>query len=177
MKLRALDRVDTRWRMRFDLSSALSVRGLTIGLVAEDGRPLGPAVVAQADGSGEVSVDVRGPCTLPPGTVARVVLDLDGEPPLVHEILVDRRRGLHAWLHADAHLEVSSGAPLAPLSPGEGRALARVFCWAGPPEVDLSAECGCPPPEVADLLAECGVDVNDISPELAEQLRASNGKG
>ncbi len=177
MKLTALDRVDTRWRMQFDLSSQLAVRGLTIGLVAEDGRPLGPAVVAQADGSGVVSADVRGPCTLPPGTVARVVLDLEGEPPVVHELLVDRRRGLHAWMHADARLEVGSTAEVAPLAASDARALARVFCWLSPEESAEAADCGCPPPEMADLLAECGVDVNDISADLAQHLRATSGKG
>ncbi len=174
MKLTVLDRQDMRWRLQLELSPTLPIRGLTVGLVGEDGRPLGPAVVAQPAPGGLVEVNVRGPCTLPPGTVARVTLDIEGEPAVTHELVVDRRRGLHAWLHADGDLPVDSPGELQALSASEMRKLSRAWCWLGVPEAVAPApDCGCPPDAMIDLLRDCGVDVDDISPELAEQLRGT----
>jgi len=174
LKLTVLDRVDMRWQVQLELSPALPVRGLTVGLVAEDGRPLGPAVVAHPGESGLVELSVRGPCTLPPGTVARVTLDIEGQPAVTHDLVVDRRRGLHAWLHADGALPLESTAELQALSSSEARRLARAWCWLGQPEPE-EPDCGCAPDDMKSLLRDCGVDVDDLSPELAEQLRGGKG--
>ena len=173
MRLLKFERVDLRWRIRLEMPAGVPLSGLTAGLLADDGRPLGPAVLAPAPTSDEVEVDVRGPCSLPQGTFLRVVLDVVGESPITHDLLVARRRGLHAWLHADSRLPVVSDGKLAGLSLSERRRLGAEWCWIAPPADDAScAPCGSAlPDDMSDLLRDMGVDVDEISPELVEQLR------
>lgn len=174
MRLVAFERVDLRWRLHLELPSGLALSGLTAGLLTEDGRPLGPAVVSPVPDGSEIVVDVRGPCSLPQGTVVRVTLDVVGESPITHDLLVARRRGLHAWLHADAKLSVESSHKLEGLTLSHRRQLASEWCWVAPATDELGgcAPCGeSLPDEMADLLRDMGVDVEEISSELRDQLR------
>ena len=157
MNLEVLDWVDARWRVRVDLPPGVVVRAFTVGLLGEDGAPLGPAVV----------VEVRGPCPLPPGAVARIVVDVEGGAVLSLEMVVARRRGLHAWLSAAGLLPVTSNAALESLTATEKRQLARRWGWlaeaeAPPPSLD---------PDLREMLAEFGVDPTDVTEELSAQLR------
>ena len=174
MRLVSFERVDLRWRLHLELPGGVLLSGLTAGLLTEDGRPLGPAVLAQAPEGTELVVDVRGPCSLPQGTVLRVTLDVVGESPITHDLLVARRRGLHAWLHADAKLTVESDHQLVGLTHGNRRLLANEWCWIAPPGDEMGANSACVdalPDDMADLLRDMGVDVEEISSELRDQLR------
>lgn len=171
MRLVRFERVDLRWRLHLELPSGVALSGLTAGLLTEDGRPLGPAVVTPAPDGTEVTVDVRGPCTLPQGTVARITLDIVGESPIAHDLLVASRRGFHAWLHADTKLSVESEGKLEGLTSAHRRALAAEWCWMAPDPATHSPCNESVPDEMADLLRDLGVDVDEISPEVREQLR------
>lgn len=167
MNLEVLDWVDARWRVRVDLPPGVVVRAFTVGLLSENGAPLGPAVVGPEAPEASVVVEVRGPCPLPPGAVARIVVDVEGGAVLSLEVVLARRRGLHAWLSADGLLPVTSNAALESLTGAEKRQLARRWGWfagAEAPQADLD-------PDVRDMLAEFGVDPADISDELSAQLR------
>lgn len=161
-----LGRSCDRWRVRVELDDPSAVRGLTVSLVAENGRPLGPAVVAPADIGVCWVADIRGPPHLPPGTIVRATAD--GEWGVVQEeIGVDPRRGLHAFLHADARLPLDNKPRGAALSGKETARLGRLFPWM----------CGCAPPtpvdedEVSALLREMGVNPGEVDPDLVAELR------
>ncbi len=167
MNLEVLDWVDARWRVRVDLPPGVVVRAFTVGLLGEDGAPLGPAVVGPEAPGASVMVEVRGPCPLPPGAVARIVVDVEGGAVLSLEMVVARRRGLHAWLSAAGLLPVTSNAALESLTATEKRQLARRWGWlaeaeAPPPSLD---------PDLREMLAEFGVDPTDVTEELSAQLR------
>ena len=171
-RVEVLERADSRWRVRVVLGESAPLRGFTVGFVGEDGNPLGPAVVAPEGVGRDAILDVRGPCTLPPGTVARVVLYVDGVPAETCEVVVARRRGLHAWLSADDRLPLVSRAQPEPLSPSQRRCLAERWCWFAAEGELPAAGCGAAlPDELRDMLAEFGVNADEVSPELAESLR------
>lgn len=166
VSLTFLGRICDRWRVRVELGEPRAVRGLTVSLVAENGRVLGPSVVAPQDIGSCWVADLRGPPHLPPGTVVRATAD--GEwGVLTEEIGVDPRRGLHAYLHADARLPLEGKPRGAALSDRETTLLGRIFPWM----------CGCGPAaaakddEVEALLREMGVDPGDVDPDLVAELR------
>jgi len=172
-RVEVLERVESRWRVRVLLEVSAPPRGFTVGFVGEDGTPLGPAVVA-AEGMGrEVVVEVRGPCTLPPGTVARVVLYTDGIPAETCEVVVARRRGLHAWLSADSRLPLVSKSQPEPLRASDRARLQQRWCWfAAEDEAAQACAHEVPlPDDLRDMLAEFGVDEDDVSDELRATLR------
>lgn len=162
MRVEVLDRVEARWRVRVVPPPDLHLRGFTVGLVGEDGLPLGPAVVAAPEAGPEWTIEVRGPCTLAPGTIARVVLHLHDGEALTYDVGLARRRGLQAWLAADGLLPVISRAEPQRLSPAARRALARKWCWAAPEQ----EEGACAAPELSaelrDVLSDLGVDLEDV---------------
>lgn len=172
MNLEVLERVDSRWRVRVDLPVGAPVRGFTVGLVGPDGIPLGPAVVGPQSPGASVVLEVRGPCQLPPGAIARIVVHIEGGPVLTHEVVLARRRGLHAWLNADGRLPITSTAEVSALASGDRRQLARRWCWlqtesdatVAKPAKPLSAE-------LRDMLADFDVDADDVSDELCDRLR------
>lgn len=153
----------------------------------EDGKPLGPAVVAHPC-RGSYVAEVRGPCRLPAGTIVQCTADVeDGQPPVQANACVDARRGLEAYLFAADVLPVESAVNGHALSPRELGRLRGALPWlcgcAGKPlytEDDPleSADCGTQlegAPEEDDalfeMLRECGVDVSDLSDEVQETLR------
>ncbi len=164
---------DSRWRVRISLPAGLAVGGLTVGFVGEDGRALGPAVVAPGGSASSVELEVRGPCRLPPGAVARVVVHGAGGEATTHESVLAVRQGLHAWLKADSCLPVASRAELKPLGAADRRRLAERWCWFGG-STHAAAECGDStlPDDLRSMLDEFGVDPDDVSEELVASLRA-----
>jgi hypothetical protein len=171
LELTFLGRVANRWRVRVALAGGFRPRGLTVGLWGEDDKPLGPAVVAPADVEGMWEAELAGPATLPPGTLVRCMADVDGGAPVVQWLGVDRRRGLHAFLHADGRLPVDSSATGAALDAKEVARLARAFPWVRPePPSPMPTEAAAAPaeddgltPELRALLRdEFGVDDADL---------------
>lgn len=169
LELTFLGRVANRWRVRVELPTGFRPRGLTVGLWGEDDKPLGPAVVAPEGVDGVWEAELAGPMPLPPGTLVRCMADVEGASPMVYWLGVDRRRGLHAFLHADGRLPVESSAAGAALDAKEVAQLAAAFPWvrpAAPPR----AECG------AVEADEPGFPEDDgIAPELRQLLREEFG--
>lgn len=167
LKLTFLGRAANRWRVRVELPPGCRPRGMTVGLWSEDDKPLGPAVVAPPGVDGAWEAEVYGPSPLPPGTMVRCVADAAEKGELVYWLGVDRRRGLHAFMHADARLPVESHARGAAMSEAEINRLALAFRWVRPePEVRARGAGPCMgaelPPGVADLLRdEFGVDLDE----------------
>ena len=167
LKLTFLGRAAHRWRVRVEMPPGCRPRGMTVGLWSEDDKPLGPAVVAPPGVDGAWEVEVSGPSPLPPGTRVRCVADAAEKGELVYWLGVDRRRGLHAFLHADARLPVESSARGAAMSEAEVERLARSFAWIRP-EPELRVRGGGPcssaelPPEMQAMLREeFGVELDD----------------
>jgi hypothetical protein len=172
LKLTFLGRSAGRWRVRVDLPPGLVPRGLTVGLWGEDDKPLGPAVVAPAGTIGAWEAEVAGPVPLPPGTLVRCMADLDDHASCVYWLGVDRRRGLHAFLHADGRLPVESDCAGAALGLKEIARLARAFPWVRP---DPPAVVGCGAKRtVAQALAE-DLGEETLSPELRDLLKDEFG--
>ena len=168
LAVEVLERVESRWRVRVVLS-APPARGYTVGFVGEDGAPLGPAVVAP-EGAGETEiVEVRGPCSFPPGAVVRVVLHTEGGPVQTHDVVVARRRGLHFWLSAGGRLPLVSRAEPEALGAAARARLAARWCWFGAPED--SRPCPTLDPALKEMLEECGVDPDSVTGEVLEALR------
>ncbi len=145
-RLTFLGRSAHRWRVRVEIPECARLRGLTVGLWGPDARPLAPGVVlpvARGSGPTLLEAELGGPAELPAGSEVRCMVDLEGDAhPLVTCIGLDRRRGLAAWLHADARLHVQADAPRAvALAPRELRALA--LAWPG---VFGEVDGGCAPP-------------------------------
>lgn len=171
MTLTFVGRADNRWQVRVDVPCERAISGLTLALYGEEGRPLGPLVVQPVSGGGTFTVDLRGPCSLPPGTVVRCVADIEGGGAIEETLPVDRRRGLHAFMHADARLPLSSRVRGEGFSNGERRRLQGAFPWLA------ACEAAEAPPPVAEtepdlvslLRDEFGVDVGDE--ELRELLK------
>lgn len=173
LELTFLGRVANRWRVRVELPAGFRPRGLTVGLWGEDDKPLGPAVVAPADVGGVWEAELAGPSPLPTGTLVRCMADVDGGAPVVYWLGVDRRRGLHAFLHADGRLPVDSSASGSALGAKELALLARAFPWvraeappapprAAAPEADRDEDDGLTPELRALLRDEFGVDDADL---------------
>jgi hypothetical protein len=167
LTLTFLGRSCDRWRVRVDVEPAVDVRSLTVSLVSERGRPLGPAVVAPGDVGSCWTAELRGPVTLPPGTVVRAVGEVDGAW-VEKDVGVDQRRGLHAFLHADGRLPLDNEPVGAAVTRKEAIRLGRLFPWV----------CGCPPRQapMQDALAEMlcrefDVDPADIDDEVLGELR------
>ncbi|MSQ01484.1 MAG: hypothetical protein EXR71_06280 [Myxococcales bacterium] len=158
MLVEVQDRVEGRWRIRVVPPPDEALRGFTVGLVGEDGVPLGPAIVAAPDAGPEWLLEVRGPCTLPPGAIVRVILHGDGRDVTISDVVVARRRGLHAWLSAHAQLPLGSRAEFEPLKSEDRLRLAARWCWM---QAD-SAPCSPLSAEAQDILSEMGVDVDDV---------------
>jgi hypothetical protein len=182
-RLSLLGRLGARWQVRVELPSASGVGGLTVGLFDADGRPLGPGVVCPVPDAPDDAyvrvVEVGGPARLPAGTVVQCLVDVDGREAACVRVGVDRRRGVHAWLHADARLEVPSDTPpTRPLSAEAHGALARAWSClattdeapAAPAEAAATPTAEQPDGSLLDLLRdEFDVDVDD----MAEDLRAA----
>lgn len=181
-RLTFLGRVASRWRVRIEIPEDLRVQGLTVGLWAEDGRPLAPSVVLPEAGAGVHEVEVGGPAALPAGAEVRCIADvLDGEPCTV-VVGTDRRRGLHAFLHGDLRLPVSSNelVPVA-LRAEEAARLASAYPWLarvkpsthGPLAPDIAAcGTGADPEDVLAMLREdFGVDVEDMDDDVLASLK------
>ncbi len=145
-------------------------RGITVALMDETDRQLGPAVVSPPTPAGPTCFDLRGPCLLPPGTVVRCTVDVADGTTYILEHPVDRRRGFHAFLHADALLPVTPVATLVGLEPADQARLAERFPWLRPP-AKVAGSC-CDDAEVLQMLRdEFDVDPDDIDETLVEQLR------
>jgi hypothetical protein len=170
LKLTFLGRVASRWRVRVELPLGFRPRGLTVGLWGEDDKPLGPAMVAPAGTDRVWDVELAGPSPLPPGTLVRCMADVDGGAPMVYWLGVDRRRGLHAFLHADGRLPVDSDCVGSALGPKDIARLAAAFPWvrAEAPTVDAAPE---------DDGAHDGPSAADdgLTPELRAMLREEFG--
>jgi hypothetical protein len=176
LKLTFLGRAASRWRVRVELAPGFHPQGLTVVLWGEDGKPLGPAVVAPANTPAVWEVELAGPVPLPPGTQVRCMADIDGAAPEVCWLGVDRRRGLHAFLHADGRLQVDSTCDGAALVPREVELLARAFPWVRAVPVPTCGTAARPvtpgdelSPALRDLLKdEFGVDVDALDDDLLD---------
>ncbi len=172
LKLTFLGRSAGRWRVQVELPPDFQPRGLTVGLWGEDDKPLGPAVVAPAGTTGVWDVEVAGPVPLPPGTLVRCMADFEDNASMVYWLSVDRRHGLHAFLHADGRLPVESDCIGSALGLKEIARLSRAFPWvncaaAAPARTSVART-------VAQALAdELGEDT--LSPELRELLKDEFG--
>ena len=108
------------------------------------------------------------PPQLPPGTVARAVAELDGCV-VAGEVGVDARRGMHAFLHADARLPLENDPKGAAMTAREATRLGAVFPWV----------CGCPSdvpgPDGDDdldaMLREFDIDPADLNEALLGAFR------
>lgn len=178
---RFLGRHDNRWRVRVELDFAPDA--LTIGLVSEDGKPLGPAMVAPPDGRSSVIAELGGPCQLPAGARVRCMVDTHCGC-WMQEFSLDERRGLHAWLKGDTPLVVESNERGLGLDAGHIRRLSNHFAWLKkstkkePCWAPASVTEELPPPSTApccedDLLKmlqeDFGVDLDES--ELLRTLR------
>lgn len=177
LSLSFLGRCGDRWRVRVDAES--KPRGLTLGLVTADRRPLGPAVVAPAEFD-SWTADLRGPCQLPSDAMVLATMDGDDGELLEQSAPVRSRRGIQAWLHADNLLPLATPQRPAALSRVETSRLAKVFGWVcgcdGPrePERRGPAANGCSE-ELASLLAEFDVDGTELDAELIAVLNRKRG--
>lgn len=165
-KFHFLGKRETRWRVQLDLS--FCPRGVTMGLVSEDGKPLGPAQVAPPEGQRSFTVELSGPCQLPAGSVVRCVIDTECGI-WTKDFPIDQRRGLQAFLHADARLPVDSSEPIRALSQAERGRLAELMPWLiRAPEAPGCCGGG---DDVLGMLREVGVDVDEMDAELRDALR------
>ena len=121
-----LGKHENRWRVRVELDFA--PEAMTIGLVSEDGKPLGPAMVAPPDGKNAVIAELSGPCQLPAGAVVRCVVDTHCGC-WMQEFPVDERRGIHAFLMGDTPLVVESEEKGVGLELSQIRKLSQSFSW------------------------------------------------
>lgn len=176
-----LGKHENRWRIKVDLD--FSPEALTVGLVSEDGRCLGPAMVVPPGGP-DFLLELSGPCQLPTGALVRCVVDTTCGS-WMQEFPVDARRGLHAFLHADGRLPVDSSAEGVGLERGEIRRLARVLPWLGGPRKKESkgwepaaapqepspSPTGCPDDLLQMLKEDFGVEVDEMEEDFLESLR------
>jgi hypothetical protein len=148
-----------------------------VGLWGEDGKPLGPSVVAPPCLTDVWDAELAGPSQLPPGTQVRCIADLEGEAPRVCWLGVDRRRGLHAFLHADGRLPLESTCAGAALARREVARMARAFPWLLPaPGCCVPTVTPDPKPEIApdlrDMLKdEFGVDVDAMDDDELDFMK------
>ena len=166
LKLTFLGRVESRWRVRVDLPCGHDVAGITLGLVAEDGRLLGPQMVASGGEESCFIAELGGPCLLPPGTVVRCVADYADGRSEEATVRLDRRSGLHAFLHADARLPVLSRVTGESLTRNERRRFGGSYPW-------VSVCDTCVDPAAKDDLLSMLKDEFDVDPDdLDDDLRA-----
>lgn len=165
-KFHFLGKHETRWRVSLELG--FCPRGVTMGLVSEDGKPLGPAQVAPPEGQRSFTVELSGPCQLPAGAVVRCVIDTECGL-WTKDFPIDQRRGLQAFLYADARLPVESSEPIRALSGEERGRLSELLPWlARAPEAPGCCGGG---DDVLGMLREVGVDVDELEDGLREALR------
>lgn len=169
LALTFLGRCGERWRVRVDAPAGAVARGVTLGLADADGRPLGPAVVGPAEFATWVA-DLRGPAVLPSDAHVRATMDGPDGAPLEQTTLVRARRGVAAWLHADAQLELCTRQAPEPLSRKEATRVARGFglCACDPPRPQAEV-----PPDLADLLADFDVDADALDADVLSTLKGS----
>jgi len=172
LTLTFLGRAAGRWRVRVELPPGFRPRGLTVGLWGEDEKPLGAAVVAPAGVEDVWEAEVAGPMPLPPGALVRCMADMEDGTPLVYWLGVDRRRGLHAFLHADGRLPVESTVTGAALSPKEISRLSRAFPWMCA-ERTPTGDCAGKRTVAQTLAEDLGEDT--LSPELRDLLKEDFG--
>jgi len=177
LKLTLLGRSADRWKVRVELGEGFHPTGLTVALVTESGRCLGPLVVIPPTSGRCFVAEVRGPETMPPGTVIEATVDTEEGETLHTTLGVDPRNGLHAFLHADGRLPLESNPVGTALSRKELQRLATHFPWvrgcctkaeeadAAPPEEEGSD------PLVDMLKNEFDIDPDDLDDELLEALR------
>ncbi|MFZ5476098.1 MAG: hypothetical protein ACOZNI_04930 [Myxococcota bacterium] len=166
LKLTFLGRVANRWRVRVEVPEGLRLRGLTVGLWGEDGRPLGPAVVAPHGLGSAFEAELSGPCPLPAGAQVRCVADVEDIQPIEQSIGVDRRHGIHAFLHADQKLQLDPVPAGAAVTRAETRRLASVFPWMcrGAPAAEVEPAAS----DLRSMLKDLGVE--DVDEELLREL-------
>lgn len=177
MKLTFLGRVGGRWRVRVDLPPGIPISGLTLGLFGDDGRALCPQIVAPGGEEGCFIAELGGPCTLPHGTVVTCVADLADGRELRTTTSVDRRRGLHAFLHGDAKLPLVSRAEFESLTSREQRRIGHSFPW-----VSTCRTCSAPVAAndddlMAMLREEFDVDPDDLDEDLLSMLGRGDATG
>ncbi len=166
LSLTFLGRSCDRWRVRVDAGACTSLAGLTVSLVNEQGRAIGLPVVAPEEAGRCWDAEIMGPAQLPPGTVVRAVAELDGCM-VEEEVSVDARRGMHAFLHADARLPLENDPRGSAMTARESALLGKVFPWV----------CGCatdvPSPEddLDAMLREFDIDPADLDEALLGALR------
>lgn len=133
LTLTLLGKSAERWQVRVELEPDYHPAALTVALWSEADRPLGPAVIVTTGTNRCMVADLRGPQRLPPGTCIVATVDtVDGTTETFFQN-VDPRRGLHAFLHADARISMESDPKGAPLTTREIINLGRRFPWL----------CGC----------------------------------
>ena len=168
LSLTFLGRGFDRWRVRVDAGVCRSLAGLTVSLVNEQGRAIGLPVVAPEEAGRCWVAELSGPAQLPPGTVVRAVAEQDGCV-VASEVGVDARRGMHAFLHADARLPLESDPKGTAMTAREASRLGAVFPWV----------CGCPSDvpgpdgedELDAMLREFDIDPADLNEALLGALR------
>ncbi len=179
-----LGKHENRWRVQVELDFA--PEAMTIGLVSEDGKPLGPAMVAPPDGKNAVIAELSGPCQLPAGAVVRCVVDTHCGC-WMQEFPVDERRGIHAFLMGDTPLVVESEEKGVGLELSQIRKLFHSFPWLkkekkkaarwapASAEQDLSAPLAAQPCCEDDLLRMLQEDfgVEGDEEELLRSLRSA----
>lgn len=181
LALSLLGRCADRWQVRIEIDAGAPPRALTVALVTEAGRRLGPAVVVPLRLEPCLYAELRGPAVLPPGT--RIVATADFEDGYSQRVesVVDARRGLHAFLHADGRLQLDSDPRGSALSRVELARLAQRFPWVAgccgeKAYAGVDAACGEGAPGEADsmvdmLCNEFDVDPDDLDEELLAALR------
>lgn len=176
LKLTFLGRVANRWRIRVELPPGMRPRGLTVGLWNEDGRALAPSVVAPAGVTDVFEAELGGPCSLPAGAEVRCIADLDDGEPILVVLGLDRRRGLHAFLHADQRISVEPLPPGAAVSRSEMLRLSAAFPWLCPHPPAAPAERGAAASVLDMLKDDFDVDVEDMSDDLRDMMRKLPGR-
>lgn len=171
-------RCENRWKVRVGIQDP-SVTALTIGLVTEDGKPLGPALVTPMEGAGELTLVLAGPCTLPSGAQVRCTVDLQadaestvGNQTVIEEFSVDQRHGVHAYLHGDGLLGVESTERGTALTPDELCNLSARFPWIyQKPKPQKTACCEEDDNLLSMLRDEFGVETDGEEEELLRTLK------
>lgn len=180
-----LGKHENRWKVKVDVD--FLPEAMTIGLVSEDGRCLGPAMVVPLQGPSVVA-ELSGPCQLPTGAVVRCVIDTDCGS-WMQEFPVDQRRGLNAFLHADGRLPVDSTALGVGLEKRELKRLAKSLPWldlkkekkeskgwapaarAEAPVDGPPTPKGCKDDILTMLQEDFGVDVDEMEDDFLSSLR------
>ena len=151
-----LGRHENRWRVRLEMDSV--PRGVTVGLISEDNKPLGPAMVATQMVASQIAapqeekscftVELSGPCHLPGGAMVRCTLDTVCGV-WVQDFPVDARRGFHAFLMGDTPLSVESLEHGRGVSRAELKTLSQSFPWLMKPPCPSSLD-----PDLKKMLEE-----------------------